>query len=259
MPEVHSAPACGGGRRAWPRRDSGATADEHRFGANADHSASLAIHESCDAESSSDDHTLKAVGAARSGTQCRGGQVGEWGRTGQSLTLLQPSVQRVGGGLPVVETSHVGFPLPLADAAARARGGRVSLRWPCCDLTRGRDSAMARTRGAVAPGHVVPVHLGKQMQSPPPTVTLPPVSPAGQPPVPYGFPARWLARRTTTGRRCKWLVKAVTVRTMVIINSIKRRRRMTCAWTERLDEPTQESRRGCGARPFVGAGVGRAP
>ena len=64
---------------------------------------------------------IEAVGAACSGTQCWASR--GWGRTGQSLTLLQPSVQRVGGGLPVVETSHVGFPLPLADAAARARAG----------------------------------------------------------------------------------------------------------------------------------------
>ena len=101
---------------------------------------------------------IEAVGAACSGTQCRASRGS--GRTGQSLTLLQPSVQRVGGGLPVVETSHVGFPLPLADAARRARAGGRKLAlavlrpYARARQRHGEDERRGRTgaRGARALG-----------------------------------------------------------------------------------------------------------
>ena len=72
---------------------------------------------------------------------------------GQSTGMWQLSVQYCAGGLPVGETSHFGVPLPVAEA-----------------------------------GQVVPLHLGRQTQSPPPNESLASISPAGQPPL--GLPAK---------------------------------------------------------------------
>jgi hypothetical protein len=73
---------------------------------------------------------------------------------GQSTGMWQVSVQYCAGGLPVGETSHFGVPLPVAEA-----------------------------------GQVVPLHLGRQTQSPPPAAeSRASISPAGQPPL--GLPVK---------------------------------------------------------------------